>query len=281
MLSNPDSPKRNMNKFLASVIGGAMGAVAFTGCAAPADKPAEAPKTAQLPPKQEVTPAPTPTPEQTPSTFEPFDRDLVAELTEATVSQFEKYKESDRMQYLLSIMFDEKYTLSMYGGATNQVTQNGDKLYKYNPFTSPLSAESKGQAILNSYLYRQALLMALPSTDDQLKAISGLVRDPESKKYKDFEKFVEVLNGPKELAEATLEDPTYTVREEENYTIPNAAGKDELYKKIITDKSEFTFVFLPVEDFSKANNKQNKQSDDSEIQGLWLVVADKELPEND
>lgn len=272
---------RKISKFEQMLLAGTTGlavAMGTTACASP-----EAPKTVQIDaqPQQDPSPADTPIPEAKPthSRVEPFDRTTVEKLDKETVQQFKMYKESDRIQFFLTKVYDETYTLSEYGDKTGQILPTGEKLRNYSPYKKPLSADSPAQDILWGHLYAQGIMMPQKDGDDQLKFVSGIARDPDSEIYKRYEEFVDVLNGPKMLAASEMESPDYQAFEDEVFTKENAGKVEEIYRIIKSAKNTRTFVFVPVENLNKAN--KDTSDDENTPYGLWLLTESKSTEHTD
>lgn len=229
-----------------------------------------------LPPVPAATSeAPAPTPEVTESVEPlpelPFDQNEVDLLAGKSLAEFEKYPESARIGYWLQktyyqVYYDEKYSYDNYGDKTNQPLLNGKKLHAYNPFKQEtLGPSSDAEDIVYGYVFGEALAIAHNSPEDAAKLVSGYVRIGTESYNKELD-YVQKKAGGR-LDDDEVVSGFYRVSGSKLFE------KDgERRMRIITDRAELEFAYVPVEGLSDANKDT---SDDGEESGVWLLVEDK------
>lgn len=241
-----------------------------------APNPSETPvAAAPVTPGSEASATVTPEVSATPEIKLPFDPEVVAVLEKQSPEDFAENGEKLRLQYWLADQWNAKKT-NKYAYYTSQelqhVGQDGIKyMSEYGSFGEyTLGTQAKGQDILNSYLLGMIEAGVNKDQDTRIKLVSGFVRDPNSANYQQMVEYVTTKRGV--MPSVALDDPMYTAIETETVKGTNKQGEVTATVRT-TGGYEFSFVFVPINELSKAN--LNK-TDDDRVTGIWLNTGWKQ-----
>lgn len=230
----------------------------------------EASSTASATPEATVTPEVTPTAAETAATQElPFNPDVVALMKTESVEDFAEYGRSKRVGYYLAEAYEQVYGISEYGSKLDQKFVNNVTVYEYNPFKKrTLKSNSKGQDVLNAYVFGELFAIAHEDPDEAEKYVSGIVDNPQSEAYKETVEVVRKYAGSK-IAESMVRDALNQVDRFEHYSKTDAAGRESERMTIYAQGGmRYDFEFVPVPELATANLNG---ADNSETTGVWLL----------